>query len=380
MDVSQRFVSLDVFRGATIAAMILVNNPGSWDHVYSQLRHAEWHGWTFTDWIFPFFLFIMGVAMTFSFPRRIQQGQSRGRLLLHALRRSIILFLLGLFINGFPFGLITGHEFSLTSWRIPGVLQRIAMCYLAASLIFLYSNTRRMVILIIGLLGSYWLMMRFIPVPGFTTGTLDPMGNLCWYIDSKLLADHTWFFAPVKGFDPEGILSTIPAIASTLIGILCGQWLRAEKSREEKTIWMFVSGHLLLLLSVILNNWFPINKNLWTSSYVIFTSGWALICLAVIFWLVDVKGYRKWSKPFVIFGMNAIVVFTLSEILAMLLWVISFKAADGHTISLHDYLYLYGFATWASPLNASLFFAIAFVLLMYLVAWVMWKQKWFVKI
>ncbi len=139
MDVSQRLVSLDVFRGATIAAMILVNNPGSWDHVYSQLRHAEWHGWTFTDWIFPFFLFIMGVAMTFSFHRRIQQGHSRSRLLIHALKRSVILFLLGLFINGFPFGLISGHEFSLASWRIPGVLQRIAACYLAVSFIFLYS-------------------------------------------------------------------------------------------------------------------------------------------------------------------------------------------------------------------------------------------------
>lgn len=380
MDVSQRFVSLDVFRGATIAAMILVNNPGSWDHVYSQLRHSEWHGWTFTDWIFPFFLFIVGVAMVFSFSKRTLQGQSRSSLFLHTLRRSVILFLLGLLINGFPFGLIPGHEFSLASWRIPGVLQRIAICYLAASLIFLYSDTRKIVILIIGLLSCYWLMMRFIPVPGFPTGTLEPRGNLCWYIDSKLLASHTWFFAPVRGFDPEGILSTIPAIASTLIGILCGKWLRSKKSKEEKTIWMFVSGHLLLLLGVILNNWFPINKNLWTSSYVIFMSGWALICLAIIFWLVDVKGYQNWSKPLVIFGMNAIVIFTLSELLAMLLWVISCQTVDGNVSSLHDYLYLYGFSTWASPLNASLFFAITFVLLMYLVAWIMWKRKWFVKI
>ena len=380
MDVSKRFVSLDVFRGATIAAMILVNNPGSWDHVYSQLRHAEWHGWTFTDWIFPFFLFIMGVAMAFSFPKRLQKGQSNSQLLMHALRRSLILFALGLFINGFPFGVIPGHEFSLNTWRIPGVLQRIAICYLVVSYLFLYSDNRRMVLWIFGLLTGYWLLMRFVSVPGFTRGTLEPLGNLCWYLDSKLLGGHTWVYAPVPGFDPEGILSTIPAIASTLVGVLCGKWLLSGKTNEEKTIWMYAMGNGLLLLGVILNNWFPINKNLWSSSYVIFMSGWALICLATIFWMVDLKGYRKWSSPFVILGMNAILIFTLSEVLAMVLWTISWKLPDGNLITLHDYLYEHCFASWISQLNASLLFAIVFVLLMYLVAWLMWKKGWFLKV
>jgi len=380
METSNRFISLDVFRGATIAAMILVNNPGSWDYVYPQLRHAEWHGWTFTDWIFPFFLFIMGVAIAFSFPKRIQKGQSKGQLLFHALRRSLILFFLGLLINGFPFGLIPGHEFSLATWRIPGILQRIALCYLAVSFIFLFSDKRQMVIWIFGLLSGYWLLVRFVPISGFASGTLDPLGNLCWFIDSRLLVGHTWEFAPVPGFDPEGILSTIPAIASTLTGILCGQWLLSSRSNEEKTIWMFITGHGSLLLGILLNNWFPINKNLWSSSYVIFMTGWALICLAIIFWLVDVKGYQKLSKPFVILGLNAILIFTFSELLAMILWVISWKTPDGTSISMHDYLYEHYFESWIDPINASLLFAIVFVMLMYFQAWLLYKRGWFLKI
>ena len=305
---TQRLVSLDAFRGATIAGMILVNDPGDWGNVYPQLRHAAWHGWTFTDWIFPFFLLIVGVAMTFSFARRVEEGADRMKLMGHVFRRSLIIFALGLFLAGFPFGLLFGHSFSLANLRIPGVLQRIAVCYLASSAIFLTTHVRGQVAWIVGLLAGYWAMIMLIPVPGYGAGFLEPTGNLCWYIDSNLLAGHTWSGAPAPGFDPEGILSTLPAIATTLFGVLTGHWLRSERSKEEKTAWMFVSGNLLLLAGAILDMWLPINKNLWTSSYSVFMAGWALVCLAMFYWLIDVKGYTKWSKPFVIYGMNAITV------------------------------------------------------------------------
>lgn len=379
MENPNRLQSLDVFRGATIAAMILVNNPGSWENSYAQLKHAAWHGWTFTDWIFPFFLFIVGVAMTFSFPKRLAQGQTKKQLLLHTLRRAAILFALGLLVNGFPFGLFD-HQFSWATFRIPGVLQRIAICFLIASIIFVTTKIRGQIVWTVALLTVYWLLVRLVPVPGFGVGVMEPTGNLCWYVDSTLLRGHTWIYAPAEGFDPEGIVSTIPAIATTLFGLLTGQWLRSERGPKEKTAWMFVVGQAMLLLGVIFDNWLPINKNLWTSSYSIFMTGWALICLATFYWLIDVKGLQRWAKPFTIFGMNAITVFVLSELLAVLLWVITWKGPDGSVITLHDYIHEHLFVPLASAMNASLLFAIAFVLEMYLVAWLMWKKRWFLKV
>jgi len=377
---TQRLVSLDAFRGATIAGMILVNDPGDWGNVYPQLRHAAWHGWTFTDWIFPFFLWIVGVAMTFSFARRVEEGADRMKLMGHVVRRSLIIFALGLFLAGFPFGLLFGHSFSLANLRIPGVLQRIAVCYLASSAIFLTTHVRGHVAWIVGLLAGYWAMIMLIPVPGYGAGFLEPTGNLCWYIDSNLLAGHTWSGAPAPGFDPEGILSTLPAIATTLFGVLTGHWLRSERSKEEKTAWMFVSGNLLLLAGAILDMWLPINKNLWTSSYSVFMAGWALVCLAMFYWLIDVKGYTKWSKPFVIYGMNAITVYVLAGLLGKTLYLVHFTASDGTTQTLKEVIYRNMFVPLASPVNASLLFAIAFVLVIYVAAWAMWKKKWFLKV
>lgn len=377
---SQRLVSLDAFRGATIAGMILVNNPGSWSDIYPQLRHAAWHGWTFTDFIFPFFLWIVGVAMTMSFARRVEEGADRRALLLHVLRRAVIIFGLGLFLNGFPFGLLFGHEFSWGAIRIPGVLQRIAVCYLLASGIFLYTGVRGQVAWIAGLLASYWLLLMLVPVPGFGAGHLEPQGNLGWFIDAHLLAGHTWRGAPAPGFDPEGILSTIPAIGTALMGALTGHLLRSSRSREEKTAWMFVAGNFLLLLGAILDMWMPINKPLWTSSYVIFMAGWANVCLAMFYWLIDVQGYTRWAKPFVIYGMNAITMFVLAGLVGKLLWLIHWTGDDGNRVGLGGYLYTTFFAPLASPVNASLLWAIAFVGATFVVAWIMWKRKWFLKV
>jgi len=375
-----RLLSLDAFRGATIAGMILVNNPGSWSDIYPQLEHARWHGWTFTDWIFPFFLWIVGVAMTLSFAKRMEQGANTNSLILHTFRRAAIIFGLGLFLNGFPFGLLFGHTFDFSTMRIPGVLQRIALCYLVASIIFLKTQLRGQIIWIVVLLMGYWVALMLIPVPGYGAGILEPVGNLCWFIDANLLAGHTWGGAPAPGFDPEGMLSTVPAIATTLLGVLTGHWLRTSRSKEEKTAWMFVVGNLFLLAGAILDIWLPINKNLWTSSYSVFMTGWALVCLAMFYWLIDVKGYTAWAKPFIVYGMNAIAVFVLSGVVGRLLTLIRVSQADGTEVTLKSHLFNIFFTPYASPVNASLLFAIAFILVMYLVVWVMWKKKWFLKV
>lgn len=375
---SQRLLSLDVFRGATIAAMILVNNPGSWSNSYPQLRHAAWHGWTMTDMIFPFFLWIMGVAMTFSFAKRREGGASTSSLLMHALRRSAIIFALGLVVNGFPFG--AGTSFSWATLRIPGVLQRIAICYFVAAAIYLHTRVKVQVIWSAVLLAVYWAAMKLIPVPGYGAGVLDPVGNLGWYLDSNLLEGHTWVWAPAAGFDPEGIISTIPAIATTLLGVLTGYWLRGDRQPEEKTAWMFVAGVPLLFLGLIADMWLPINKNLWSSSFVLWMGGWALLCFATCYWLLDVKKSDWWKHPFRVFGMNAITLYVVSELLATLLDVITIHGPDRVPKSLHGYLYEGFFASWLSPTNASLGYAILFVVVMYGMGWVMWKNKWFVKV
>ncbi len=378
---SQRLLSLDAFRGATIAGMILVNNPGTWSTIYPQLRHAEWSGWTFTDWIFPFFLWIVGVAMTFSFAKRMEQGADRKKLFLHALQRAALIFLFGLFLAGFPFGLILNHSFSFSHIRIPGVLQRIAVCYLIVSGIVLTTGIQGQVRWIAGLLAAYWLMVKLIPVPGYGAGiTWQPIGSLCWYVDSTVLAGHTWSGAPAPGFDPEGIVSTIPAIATTLFGVLTGHWLRTDRSKEEKTAWMFVAGNILLLVGATFDMWLPINKNLWTSSYSIFMAGWALVCFAMFYWIIDVKGYAKWSTPLRMYGMNAITVFVLSGVVGRLLYLIKIPQPDGSELPLQVAIYQSVFVPIASPLNASMLYAICFITVMFLVVWFMYWRKWFLKV
>ena len=376
----KRLLSLDAFRGATIAAMILVNDPGSWDTTYEQLKHAAWNGWTITDMVFPFFLWIVGVAMTLSFAKRTEAGADRGKLMLHVVRRAAIIFALGLFINGFPFGLAFGHEFSFSTWRIPGVLQRIAVCYLVASAIFLSTTIRGQAIWAVTFLVVYWLALMLIPVPGYGAGVLQPEGNLAWFIDSNLLHGHTWVWAPAPGFDPEGILSTLPAIATTLFGILTGHWLRTGRPVAEKISWMFTVGLGMVALGWFLSIWLPINKNLWTSSYSLFMGGWALAGFSICYWLIDVNGYKRWATPFVIFGMNAIAVYVAADFIAILLGLIQVTGPEGTPISLQEHIFRSVFVSIASPYNASLLYAFAFVLITFLIAWALWRKRWFVKI
>jgi len=375
-----RLVSLDAFRGATIAAMLLVNNPGSWSEVYAPLDHAQWNGWTFTDLIFPFFLWIVGVSMTLSFARRLAQGADRGELFRHVLVRAAIIFGLGLFLAAFPFGLLPSHHFSLAKLRIPGVLQRIAVCYAFAGAISLRTGWRGQLAWIAALLAAYWLMVMLIPVPGYGAGVLEPTGSLAWWVDSHVLAGHTWSGAPVPGFDPEGIVSTLPAIATTLFGLLAGHVLCSATPEKTKMLRLLAGGAALVALGSVMNRWLPINKNLWTSSYAVFMAGGAALTMACFYWLIEVRGYRRWATPCVIYGMNAIVMFVLAGVVGRLLTLIAWTGADGARITLKGFIYQGCFLPLASPINASLLFALAFVLAHFTVAWAMWRKRWFVKI
>ena len=376
---AQRLVSLDAFRGATIAAMLLVNNPGSWKDVHAPLLHAPWHGWTPTDWIFPFFLWIVGVSLTFSFARRVEEGADRGKLFAHVLRRSAIIFAFGMLLATFPFGLL-GATFDPATVRIPGVLQRIAVCYLVASAVFLRTTWRGQAVWAAGLLLGYWVLLLLVPVPGYGAGVLEPQGNLAWWIDSRLLAGHTWRGAPAPGFDPEGILSTLPAIATTLLGVLTGHLLRGPETTEMKTIRLLGGGVALLAVGALWGLVFPINKNLWTSSYTVFMAGWSMVWLGGFYWLIDVKGWRRWATPFVIYGMNAIVLFVLAGLVGRLLTLIKWTGADDKAVTLKGWLYQTLFTPYLSPVNASLAFALSFVAVFFVLGWAMWRKKWFVKI
>jgi predicted acyltransferase len=366
-----RLVSLDAFRGTAIAAMILVNNPGKWSKVYAPLRHAQWNGWTLADCVFPFFLFIVGVAIVFSLGKRKETTDPGGTILLRILRRTCILFALGLFLNVFP-------GFDLSNLRIPGVLQRIAICYLMTSLIVLKTRTIVQVYITAGLLVSYWLILEFIPVPGVGAGSLEPGTNLAAYVDGYLLGGHLWY--NIRPYDPEGILSTIPAIGTTLMGALTGHWLRSPRSVQEKGVGMLVGGILLLIAGQILNIWLPINKGIWTSSFAIFMTGMALACLAMFCWLIDVKGYKRPATPFLFFGMNAIAAYVLSELLSKTIRTLRVLQGDGTRTRLKTYIFDTIFAPLASGKRASLIFAVSFVFLMFLAVWGMWRKRWFLKV
>jgi predicted acyltransferase len=359
-----RMLSLDTFRGITIAGMILVNNPGTWDAVYGPLRHADWNGWTPTDLIFPFFLFIVGVSIALALKRRAEGGGPRRKLYLKIVRRSAIIFALGLVIYGFPY-------YELSTLRIPGVLQRIAVCYLAASIIFLKTGWKGQAVIATLLLVAYWLLMTLVPVPGYGAGDLSMEGNLAAYVDRRLLAGHTW--KPV--YDPEGLLSTLPAIATTLFGVMSGSWIASKRDAMEKCAGLFVAGAVGIIIGWAWGAWFPINKALWSSSYTVFTAGMALQFLALCYWLVDIKGYRRWTKPFVIFGVNAIAVYVLSSIMATALdtWRIS-------GVTIKEFLYNNLFASWASPVNASLMWAVTYVLFWLGMMALLYRRKIFIKV
>ena len=366
-----RIISLDALRGLTIAAMILVNNPGIWSHVYSPLRHAEWHRWTLADLVFPFFLFIVGISVSISFGRRIEAGDEKKSLYLKIARRSLILFILGLILNGFPY-------YDLSILRIPGVLQRISICYLASALIFINSKWKAQLAWAVGLLLLYWAAMEWIPFPGGGAGLYEKGNNLASWIDGRLLAGHMW--AVTKTWDPEGILSTIPAISTSLLGLLAGRLLTGERAPQDKAAGLIVAGAAAAGIGALWHLLMPINKSLWTSSYALFTAGLASICLGAAFWLADVRGWMRWTAPARVLGMNAITAYVLAGIAARLLYLIKLTSPDGTQITLKVLTYESLFASWLSSINASLAYAITFIVVIWLLMLPLYRMKKFIKI
>jgi predicted acyltransferase len=367
-----RLVSLDAFRGLTIASMLLVNNPGTWGHIYPPLKHAPWNGWTPTDLIFPFFLFIVGVAMTLSFGKLLERGATRNELLLKTGKRAALIFLVGLALHSFPW---IGYDYA--HLRIPGVLQRIAIAYFFASAIYLFVPTLKgRVVALAALLFGYWGLQTLVPVPGGYAGVLKPGLDFGAYIDRAIFTEnHLWTFA--KTWDPEGLLSTLPAIGTALLGAFCGEWLKSGRTQTEKTLGLFIAGAIGIVIGAMWSWAFPINKNLWTSSYVIFTAGMAAQTFAMCYWLIDVKGYQRWAKPFVIFGVNAIAAFFLSSAGARTLNLIKVGADD---VALKTYIFKNFYESWATPINASLAFAITYVLFWLGIMTILYRRRIFVKL
>ena len=363
-----RLTSLDVFRGLTMAAMVVVNNPGDWDTVYPPLLHAEWHGWTPTDLIFPFFLFIVGVAIALS---PASTGSMRG-----VLRRTAVIFGLGLFLTGFPF-------FNVTTWRIPGVLQRIALCYLAAVVVARQTTPRsgetrthmwRLAAAVATLVAAYAVLMLWVPVPGGRAGDLSPAGNLGAWLDRTLLGRHLWR----ADWDPEGLLSTVPAVATTLLGVMAGLACRTAGSLMAWRRTLLLGGFVSVVLGLVWSSSFPINKSLWTSSYVLFTGGFAALMLAACSWWCDesTSGWRlRTTEPFIALGRNAILLFVLSGLIGRLLGVVMIDSAA--RVSTKTWIYTNAFVPLASPKNASLLFALTNLALLYaLLAW-LHRRRWY---
>ena len=365
-----RILSLDIFRGLTIMAMIIVNTPGSWSYAYPILRHSEWNGCTPTDLVFPFFIFAMGFSAVLSISKRLQSGTSRQKLVLQLLRRSAIIFLLGLIINSFPFN-------NLANIRIPGVLQRIAIVNLVCGLFLIYSDIKVIWYVSASLLLGYWALMTLVPVPDFGPSNLNPTTNLAAWLDRLMIGKHVWEYT--KLYDPEGILSTLPAIVSGLIGVLAGNSFTKSKSESDKLIYLLVFGNILIVCGMAWGLLFPINKQLWTSSYVLYTSGLAMVVLGIIYYVADIKRIRQFASPFLAFGTNPITAYFGSEIGIIIIGMIQINTADS-PISLYDWLFVQYQSFGLSPVNASLLGALVYTGFWLLVVGIMYRKHIIIKI
>jgi predicted acyltransferase len=365
-----RLTSVDVFRGATMAAMVIVNNPGDWGHVYAPLLHAEWHGWTPTDLIFPFFVFIVGVSITLS-------GRSRARVPV-IVRRALLLFLIGLGLALYP-------RFNVATVRIMGVLPRLALCYLGAALIYRAvaqggtGQTRPHPFLAWAgaLLVGYWVLLTWVPVPGGVAGNLTPGNDLGAWLDRLILGEqHLW--RQSKTWDPEGLLSTLPALATALTGVAAGTVLRAPP--HTRLLQLLIAGLAGIAGGLVWDIWFPINKNLWTSSYVLFTSGMAAVLLGGLHWLIDIGGHRRFTRPLVVLGVNALTLFVVSALLVKTMALISVTGEGGTRMALSRWLFLNAFAPLASPKAASLFYALANLAVLYALLEWLYRRRWWLRV
>ncbi len=372
----QRWLSLDVFRGLTLASMLIVNN--GWKAKYPMLEHAEWNGWTFTDLVFPFFVFILGVSIPFSFSNRIIQGADRHKLLLRVVRRFLLLLLCA-FLGAYD--PTKGFGYGFVHLRIMGVLTRLALVYFFVALITYYTpeENRRNVYLgfIVFLVGTYWALMKLVPVPGYGAGDLSLEGNLATYIDLHVLGNNH-LYRP--GWDPEGILHTMPAIATGLLGALTGLWVKSDKKIFEKIATLFMYGFICVILGKIFNVWFPINKKLWSPSYVFFTGGLAMCTLAFCVWLIDLKNVRFWTHPFTWLGSNVILTYMLSGFFINMMTWFSISDGAGGKVEFRDWYAQHLFVSWAGPLNGSFLYGLSIVVTWAIITGLLYRKKIFVKL
>ena len=391
----ERLLSLDVFRGLTVAGMLLVNNPGSWAAIFPPLEHAEWHGWTPTDLIFPFFLFIVGITTELSLGARRARGASDRELANAIIRRGAVIFLLGFLMSWFPFfqwGNVEGiadpsfwqrFTYRVDHVRVFGVLQRIGIAYALGGLLTLRTTLKQQIIILAGLLLGYWFVMTMLPVPD--SGALGALmldskaGNMAAWVDRAVLGTkHTWVGGVV--FDPEGPLSTIPAIGTVILGVIAGRWIASPRPLVDRVAALFAAGALAAMLGLIWNWSFPINKTLWTSSYVMFTAGMACLTLATCMWLIDINRVTGWTRPFVVFGVNPIVAFVGSGVMARLIYSMFRVKLDGRSMSVQAAFHHFVFEGWLPPRVASLCFALTFVLFWYAILAVLHRRKIYVRV
>ncbi|MDQ8168937.1 MAG: DUF5009 domain-containing protein [Gemmatimonadota bacterium] len=391
----ERLISLDVFRGMTVAGMLLVNNPGTWTAIYAPLAHAPWHGWTPTDLIFPFFLFIVGITTELSLRARRARGDDDRAILRQILRRGALIFLFGFLLSGFPFftwppALPDASFFErvvhrIEHWRVLGVLQRIGLAYLCGGLLTWRTTLRQQIALLAVLLLGYWALMTLVPVPD--TGVagrfvLDKPDQLlsAWFDRTVLGTDHLW--AGGRTWDPEGLLSTMPAVGTMLLGTFAGRWIaRQELSLAERLCGLFAVGALLMMVGLMWHWVFPINKSLWTSSYVLFTAGMGAVALATCMWIIDVMQVRRWTFPFVVYGMNPMLAFLGSGLMARItssIW--SWETTAGTRISAQGFVFNTLYASWLPPREASFAFALSFVALWFLILRSAWTRGFVLKV
>ena len=360
-----RLVSLDALRGFTIAAMVIVNDAGSWDHVYPPLLHAEWNGCTITDLVYPFFLFIIGISITLAYTKRIEANAPRKSLYHKIIIRSVNIYLLGLFLWLWP-------EFDFGAIRWTGVLQRISVVFLACALIFLNTSWKTQIKIGAIILLLYWIIVAYLPVPG--TGIPDllvPEKNWANYLDTLILPGVMW----QDTWDPEGILSTFPAIVSGITGMLVGKLYLSFRDENRKLVWLFFLGFTMFLAGCIWNWFFPINKNIWTSSYVLYTSGLGTMGLAACILIVDVLGYTKWTRLGVVYGANAITAYVLAGMLKLIFYNISIGGASLNNWFM-DGLTSIGIAARL----ASFLYAFIYMLIIYIPVLFLYKRKIFIKV
>jgi predicted acyltransferase len=370
---SPRYRSLDVLRGLTIALMIVVNTPGTWENVYAPFRHAPWHGFTITDLVFPTFLFVVGNAMSFSLGKVAQQGS--GAFLAKVLKRTALIFLIGLFLNAYPFVSFTDGAFvfkDLSGLRIMGVLQRIALCYGIAALVIHYLKIRGAVLFSLLALGAYWAIMYFFGDPA------DPYslaGNAALKFDLALLPEKNLYTGYGIPFDPEGLLSTLPAVVNVIAGYLAGLFIQKQGNNRQTVVRLALAGLVLVGVALLWNMSFPINKPIWTSSYVVLTVALDLVILAGLMWVIEVAGVKGWTYFFEVFGRNPLFIYALSGMIVKTMGLVRIGDAG-----LQGWIYQHGYASWLDGKNASLVFALSYMLLLWLIGYWMDKKKVYVKV